>query len=87
MQDYAETVPDGNLGDWIVKWPSQVVNLAIMIQHNFSMEKYLFKQKDYIEFENNEPTIEEIYEEVNHHIEEATDLVRSDLETNARLNV
>lgn len=58
-----------------------------MIQHNFTMEKYLFKQKDHIEFENTEPNLEDIFEEVNHHIDEATDLVRRDLEINARLNV
>ena len=40
-------MPEGKLGDWILKWPSQVVVLVIQIQHNYSMERCFIKREDY----------------------------------------
>ena len=87
LKDYAAREPDGELGDWLLRWPSQVVVLAMHIAHNNTMERCLLKSRGQELQVDAEVTLESIQADVVRHIGAATELVRGELESNARTSL
>ena len=87
LKDYAAREAGVELGEWITKWPGQVVILAMQILHNDSMERCFIKRDGLGQVEEAEVTLEGIRAGVVRHLEIAAELVKGELECNARISI